>query len=167
MIFGEHADYFCSYHYNKFKISSFWEGTTFVTHHRIIRTSCFAEEWFTLRYLKIQSADPARICPHKLQLGIAAFYLNVDFLRQQFLFLLFSWQFIHLINGEESRWWRMENVNSYHVTKFSRYFSSIFLYLHPNNVRFIHETYFAKFLTVYFLFQLRSRHLESYVCRLP
>ena len=61
----------------------------------------------------------------------------------------------------------MENVNSYHVTKFSRYFSSIFLYLHPNNVRFIHETYFAKFLTVYFLFQLRSRHLESYVCHLP
>ena len=64
------------------------------------QAKCLTEGCFALNYLKIQSVDSARICPHKLQLGIAAFYLNVDFLRQQFLFLLFSWQFIHLINGE-------------------------------------------------------------------
>ena len=64
------------------------------------QAKCLTAECFALHYLKIESVDPARICPHKLQLGIAAFYLNVDFLRQQFLFLLFSWQFIHLINGE-------------------------------------------------------------------
>ena len=31
----------------------------------------------------------------------------------------------------------MENVNSYHVTKFSRYFSSISFYLHTNKQSFM------------------------------
>ena len=31
----------------------------------------------------------------------------------------------------------MENVNSYHMTKFSRYFSSIFLFLHTNKYSFM------------------------------
>ena len=61
------------------------------------QTECLTEECFALNYLKIQSVHSARICPHKLQLGIAASYLNVDFLRQQCLFFLFFWQFIHLI----------------------------------------------------------------------